>query len=144
MKYGPWVFLIFCLSCTAIADCELDNNTEQFFIQFNHDEISIFLFQSVTNDQTDEIYFDDNDTLTNEQLPLTEITNQLTYTFRTDSFNYQLTLSYDHQLTIYGEDCPSTMRFTNLQVVDYTFFDTAFVSNNILTSRIEENVEVFF
>ncbi len=142
MKYGPLVIFC-CMACTQIADCSLDPNISEFYIEFDHTELRLVTFESVTNDLSSEVYFDADTSFSKVQLPLTDTSPSLTYTFVTDSGDYTLTLAYDTQLSIYGEDCPASNYFFNLEVIDHNF-DSVAVTNNILTNRITDNIEVYF
>ncbi|MEM9324028.1 MAG: hypothetical protein AAGA85_00160 [Bacteroidota bacterium] len=142
MKYG-FLVLLCCVACTQIPDCSLDPNADVFFVSFSDDEVNSFTFTSITNDLITTDYAPDSAILA-IALPLTETSAVITYRFETDTLEYSLTVGYRSQLNIYGDDCPASVQFLDVEVINYANFDTAFVTNPILTSRIEENIEVLF
>lgn len=134
---------VFVISCSPILDCQLDPNSSEMTIDFNHDEVTTFTFDSVKNGQLSTVFFDGDTTFSSIQVPLTEETNEITYFFFTDSTDYSLQVFYDSEVNLYGEDCPPSVYFSNITLGSYNF-DTVIVSNSYLDRRITNNIEVFF
>ena len=65
------------------------------------------------------------------------------YDFFTDSIDYFVEILYQTQANVYGEDCPASLHYSQLEIGAYNF-DTVIVTNPSLDRRITENIEVSF
>ncbi len=143
MKARSLILLFVLWGCEPIEDCQLDPNSNSFYILFNLDSGGAVTFDSVKNNVVSDIFFDSDSTFTLVQLPLYEQLAELTYFFYTDSVDYQLTVSYDSRINLYGEDCPVSTYYFNLDVPQHSF-DSVGVASSDLDRRVFENIEVFF
>ena len=143
MRIMPLVLIGLLLGCEPILDCQLDANSNAFYIQFNHSTGSQVAFNSVMNDRLETVFFDADSSFTLIQLPLTEEAASLRYSFLTDSTDYFLDVSYQSRLNLYGDDCPPSTFFFDLEVTNHNF-DSVAVTNTDLDRRLFENIQVFF
>ena len=143
MKTRVIILLAFIWSCEPVEDCQLDPNSDSFYIGFNHSTLTEVTFDSVKNDVVSTIFFDMDSSFNSVQLPISEELADITYTFFTDSIDYFLTVQYEGQINLYGDDCPPSVFFSALEIVSHNF-DSAAVTNPELDRRLFENIEVFF
>ena len=142
-RFWPWCLTVLLGACTPIEDCQLDPNSSSMYVDFNHSTATTVSFDSVKNDLTSTIYFDADTSFSAITLPLSSGANQIRYDFYTDSTDYFVELRYTTQANVYGEDCPISIYYAQIEVADYNF-DTVIVTNSFLDRRITENIEVSF
>ncbi len=130
-------------SCTPIEDCQLDPNSAQAYIRFNHDTATTFSFDSVKNDMVSTIYYDADTSFTLIPVPLSSASSDIRYEFFTDSTDYFMELQYKTQANVYGEDCEASIYYSAIEVITHNF-DSVAISNDFLDRRITDNIEVYF
>ena len=143
MRIMPLVLIGMLLGCEPILDCQLDANSNAFYMEFNHSSGLQVSFDSVKNSLIETVFFDADSSYTTIQLPITEASPGLRYTFFTDSTDYFLEVTYESRLNLYGDDCPPSNYFFNLEITNHNF-DSVVVTNPELDRRLFENIQAFF
>ena len=138
-----WIALLLAGACTPIEDCQLDPNSTQVYISFNHDTASTFSFDSVKNDLVNTIYYDADTSFSLIPVPLAAASNDIRYEFFTDSTDYFMEIQYRTQANVYGEDCDASLHYFNIEVMTHNF-DSVAINNDFLDRRIPDNIEVYF
>ncbi len=131
------------VACTPIEDCQLDPNSSQAYISFNHDTASTFSFDSVKNNLVSTVYFDADTSFTLISVPLASAASDVRYEFFTDSTDYFMEIQYRTQANVYGEDCPASIYYFDIEVMTHNF-DSVAINNDFLDRRITDNIEVYF
>lgn len=131
------------VACTPIEDCQLDPNSSQTYISFNHDTATTFSFDSVKNNLASTVYYDEDTSFTLISVPLASGANDIRYDFYTDSADYFMDITYLTQANVYGEDCDASIYYYAIEVVTHNF-DSVVINNDFLDRRIPDNIEVYF
>ena len=138
-----WILLLLVGACTPIEDCQLDPNSSQAYLRFNHDTATTFSFDSVKNNLTSTIYYDADTSFTLIPVPLASGANDIRYEFFTDSTDYFMDIQYLTQANVYGEDCDASIYYYAIEVLTHNF-DSVAISNNFLDRRVTDNIEIYF
>ena len=126
--------------CTPVLDCQLDPNSSSFYLHFENPESLIISFDSIQSD-FDPGFEIDPDTVSTLSLPLSMDVQKITYNFYTDTIDYYFVLKYNIVHNLYGQDCPASPFFFNLEVVE-TNIDTLSLVYDQLDRRVRENIVV--
>lgn len=142
-KFLPWYLGLLIGACTPIEDCQLDPNSSSMYVSFDHNTVTSFSFDSVKNNLSATVYYDADTSFSSIPVPLSSNSNDIRYDFFTDSTDYFVEIRYSTQPNVYGEDCPISIYYSQLEIGDYNF-DTVIVTNSFLDRRITQNIEVSF
>ena len=144
MKKLLILFLVIVLGgCQDIENC--DTNDEQAFmvVEFLDKESATpkkvgFLIGTGSTAYSG-IYSSDS---TLAGLPLNPNTSETSYFFLTDTSNFELTISYETQVSIFDEGCDPSVLFMNLDTISYSF-DSLSIPGTFTNRLIGTNVQVF-
>lgn len=130
--------------CNEIKDCQLDSNSDLVVVVFSdlNDQGLIFSFDSIKLSEPEQVVFG-TDTITGLLLPLDLNTNEVEYTFYTDTTDYILQLTYNTEITLYDSQCEPSYRFYALDAQSEQF-DSIRVVSDLLNTKILLNLEIYF
>ncbi|MEQ8240128.1 MAG: hypothetical protein RIA69_12995 [Cyclobacteriaceae bacterium] len=139
------ILLISIWGCNEIEQCQLDRNSEFLVGAFYNIKDSVardtLIFNAVVP-STQPLNFYDT-IFFGAFFPLNPTDTMISYTFFTDSMDYELSLSYDVLYYLFSPDCDPSIRYFDLKVVD-TNFDSVAVVGDVLDLQIPINLEVYF
>ena len=141
---------LFLVACAPEEVCITDNTTlievgfyKELFAGTDSAmmEEDTIIVNSITAFNTDSIFVL-ADTITAVSLPVNTGTNETTYVFELPTSNQSLQFSYQVFTRFVSEDCGLEVIIDSLQV-GQTTFDSVVVTQRLLNSDIENNVEVY-
>jgi len=139
------ILLISIWGCNEIEQCQLDPNSEFLVGTFYNIKDSVardtLVFNAVVPSNQPLNFYDT--IIFGAFFPLNPTDTTISYTFMTDSMDYQLSLSYDVLYYLFSPDCDPSIRYFDLKVVE-TNFDSVAVVGDVLDLQIPINLEIYF
>lgn len=153
MRIGFVILVWLGISCNEVKDCDLVNSRQYAVVAFYRADTTVqtskevafeIIFESegkfyVTSMELDTL---EDDTLIAVGLPVNPATNEVNYSFETDSMTFELYLHYRKHLRIYYEECDPVYNFI-LDSIRGTGFDSVAVIENLLDIQNQINVEIY-
>lgn len=142
--------------CNDIENCDTNEDQDAMIVRFfdfetkqpknvgfeivsdNPPVTFVIAIESVVNGET--VILTETDVLV---LPLNPDSNEITYTFNSDTSSHTLTMSYTPEITIFDPKCEPSLTFVNLDTVRQTF-DSTVVVGTVTNRQLSTNVEIYF
>lgn len=135
---------IIIVQCNDIDSCESDTNRSAMIVRFFDFETKEAKKVGFEITGTGSIFlFGLSDDSLAVGLPLDPATEDVAFTFESDTSDFMLHVSYDHEFSIFDPACEPSILFTGIDTLSSDFDSTAIIGR-VTDVQLTTNIEVYF
>lgn len=132
------------IACSKEPDCTLGKPHPTIHVRFYHIEDSSARFKkfvSVKPRDSDSVFYDLQDSLSDFTLALNPAEDEVTYVFTSSTSRDTLAMRYTRQLQWLSEECGPSFFYDQLEVVGSSFrYD---VASPFINTSVNENIKIY-